>query len=254
MASLLQWLHFSGARDATGAPVASGLAYFYQPGSTSVAVQVYADAAEVGVLTQPISLDAAGRAEVYLADQAEVIIKTAAGATVKLTTNANGIDPHLVNVEWDGTPTTLQNALDYAKGEIDGETYTIKTSASTTPSFEVDPTVRNNVFILTGVSITHITLTWPSPAPTLSAGAAFTLYFQFATGSSVVGSSASFDLTLGANILQAAGDGDLEALLYTPGLTTPRTWIAQFRKTHGTYGQFMQISPWVDVAYEPWGA
>jgi hypothetical protein len=188
MATLLPWLHYSGARDVTGAPVSSGLAYFYQVGSTSVAVTAYADADETTPLTQPVALNAAGQAEVYLADQAEVIVKTAAGATVKLSTNANGIHPDLVTVDVDGVPTLLQALLDDIRDLIPISGATVRGSASATPSFEFNPAYKTNVF---GMSypgaVTSITITWPNPAPTLKDGDTYRIVLQFPSGTTFAG-------------------------------------------------------------------
>jgi hypothetical protein len=102
-ASLVKWLAFSGARDVTGAPVASGLAYFYVVGSTSTAVQAYSDYQATTPLAQPVTLDAAGRAKVYLKVRSEIVIKTSAGGAVQLSEDGTGVDAgQVVVASWGG--------------------------------------------------------------------------------------------------------------------------------------------------------
>jgi len=111
MASLVKWLMYSGARTVAGEPVASGTIGFYVPGSTSEEVTVYADMAETEPLVQPVSLDAAGRAEVYLKVPAEVIVKDADGATVRLSENATTVDSAQVVASWGGSSSNLGTIL-----------------------------------------------------------------------------------------------------------------------------------------------
>ncbi|HEY5956084.1 MAG TPA: glycosyl hydrolase family 28-related protein, partial [Polyangiaceae bacterium] len=117
-ASLVRSLFFSGATGADGLPIASGSASFYVPGSTSEAVTVYADAAATTPLTQPVALDAAGRAEVYCAVQAEIIIKDAFGVVKRTTTNGNSVQADQVDVQWGGSASTLDAALSGLESNI----------------------------------------------------------------------------------------------------------------------------------------
>lgn len=98
MASLVKELFHSGARNEAGAVIASGKVYFYVVGSTSEEVTIYADKDELTVLTQPVTLDAAGRAEVYLKEQAEVKILDADGVLKRLSLNATSVDAKQVDM------------------------------------------------------------------------------------------------------------------------------------------------------------
>ena len=60
-ASLITSLALVGSRKADGSVNASGRVWFYQPGTTTQAV-VYSDADATAQATQPVSLDAAGKA------------------------------------------------------------------------------------------------------------------------------------------------------------------------------------------------
>src|SRR5512133_1758159 len=111
MASLVDWLCFSGAHLVTGLPVASGKAYFYVPGSTSTAVDIFSDPEETTPLAQPVTLDAAGKATVYCREQAEIVIKTALGAAVTLSTNGNSKNAEQVVADWDGVDTPLDTVM-----------------------------------------------------------------------------------------------------------------------------------------------
>lgn len=111
MASLVKWLFGAGARGVDGEPVASGSAYFYVPGSTSEEITVYADPTELEVLTQPVALDAAGRAEVYAKVQFEIKVLDALGATVLLSENASTTHDTQVMCSWAGITQSLYNAL-----------------------------------------------------------------------------------------------------------------------------------------------
>lgn len=83
LAALVQHLA-AGARLATGAPNASGLAWFYQPGTTSTAV-VYLDANAEVQATQPVTLSAAGKAEVYVAGPVRMVVQSVVSTGVYAT-------------------------------------------------------------------------------------------------------------------------------------------------------------------------
>jgi hypothetical protein len=93
MASLIQWLKFTGARNVDGTPIATGTIEFFVPGSTSTRVLAYSDSSAQTTLTQPITLDAAGRAEVFVAAKAQYLIKDYTGAVI------HGVDTDSLNVE-----------------------------------------------------------------------------------------------------------------------------------------------------------
>lgn len=104
MAQLVDWLFFSGARKVNGDPVATGTVYFYDEGSTSELADIYADEAETTPKANPVTLDAAGRAEVYIKVPAEVKVLDSTGATVRLAA-PDGIatDAGTVKCTWGGT-------------------------------------------------------------------------------------------------------------------------------------------------------
>jgi hypothetical protein len=99
MASLLSWLAYDGARTSAGAAVASGKAWFFQPGTTSTQVAVFSDADGLYALTQPVTLDAGGRAVVYTDRVVQCEVQTAAGATVRLSDRANAVSAAQVEIQ-----------------------------------------------------------------------------------------------------------------------------------------------------------
>ena len=100
MASLVAWLKYAGARKVDGTPVASGRAYFYQPGTVSTQVTVYSDKDGLVVLPQPVALDAAGRAEVYTKVACKVEVQQAVDFAVQAVTDrSNTVNAKHVEVE-----------------------------------------------------------------------------------------------------------------------------------------------------------
>lgn len=242
MASLIGWLKFAGARLVTGLPVASGFARFYVPGS-DVAVDIFADAAEAEPLTQPVTLDAAGRAEVYCAEPAEIAITTSTGASVGRSDEANTVTEDQVRATWGGSATPLSTVLTTIKATLDGASYALAASGAATPSFEFDPTADVNVFRCSYAgAVTGITITWPTPAPTISSGRHFTICFQFPSGTTLAAPSG---ITWGANIVEVATTGqNLDTS------SAERLWSASFVKS--ITGQLCQASPWLEVQGDFW--
>ena len=112
MAALVQWLYYSGAKDSDGTPIASGSVRFFIPGTSKASSAVaYSDAAGTTPLTQPVALDAAGRAECYLNVQAEIEVKDATGSIRRDSANANRIQAAQVDVTWDSATHNLDYAL-----------------------------------------------------------------------------------------------------------------------------------------------
>lgn len=124
MASLIAWLKYTGARTSAGAAVASGRAYFYQPGTTATQVPVYSDADGLVAVTQPVSLDAGGRAEVYTDSPHRIEIQDSTGATVAVSDRANTIQASQVEIESAGvTGTDLTTGSQVAGGRSDLHTF-----------------------------------------------------------------------------------------------------------------------------------
>lgn len=137
MASLVSWLSYSGARASDGTAVASGTAYFYQPGTTNTQVVVYSDADGLLAITQPVSLDAGGRAEVYTTAPVRVVVLSSAGATVRLEDRANTVAAAQVEVEQAGfTGTDLVTGSQVDGGRTDLETVLSNADTSFGPNFK----------------------------------------------------------------------------------------------------------------------
>lgn len=124
MASLIDWLYYSGARTSTGAAVASGYAYFYQPGTTATQVPVYSDADGLTAITQPVRLDAGGRAEVYADAAYRIEIQDSTGASVRGSDRGNTVTADQVEIQNTvATGTSLTNGTQVAGGRTDLDTF-----------------------------------------------------------------------------------------------------------------------------------
>lgn len=120
MASLIDWLAFSGARTSAGAAVASGKAYFYQPGTTATQVPVYSDADGLIAITQPVTLDAGGRAAVYADAPYYIAIQDSTGASVRLADRGNTVTASQVEIQNTvATGTSLTTGSQVAGGRTD---------------------------------------------------------------------------------------------------------------------------------------
>lgn len=82
MAALFESLAVTGSRLATGVANASGKAWFYEHGSTTTLATVYEDADEEATSANPVTLDAAGKATVYLAGMVDVRLEDSTGAAI----------------------------------------------------------------------------------------------------------------------------------------------------------------------------
>lgn len=82
MAQLLSWLALAGARNSSGGPVSSGSIWFYEPGGGTTTATVYADVAGTVIASNPATLDAAGRAMVYVTSPVRVVVQDSTGADV----------------------------------------------------------------------------------------------------------------------------------------------------------------------------
>lgn len=242
MPSLVQWLHFSGARGVDGLPISSGTVSFFQPGSTSISVTAYSDKDGSSILTQPIALDAAGRAEVYLTAQAECVVKDALGSTVRLSGDCNSVAAEQVNVSWGGSPDTLAGALvsiatiiNQAFPIVPAESLVATTISTQTPAFTFDDTKTLNIFYATygGTSATG-SIAWPSPAPTLTVGARYHIVIHANTGG---GGTAITSLSFASNFRLSANPSPI---------VSTHTYSADFVALYSS-SQLVQVTPWVDV-------
>ncbi len=131
MASLLAWLADSGARTSSGAPVASGYAWFYQPGTTDTQVTVFSDADGLYPVTQPARLDAGGRVAVYADAALQVLIQDSTRVTVRLHDRGNTVTAAQVEIENAvATGTSLTTGAQVAGGRTDLNTYLTNVRAS----------------------------------------------------------------------------------------------------------------------------
>lgn len=111
----------AGILDSTGTPVASGYARFYQPGTTTP-ITVYSDETATATLSQPVSLDAGGRAEVYTLVPCRLIAKKSDDATTVFDGNPNYVDATMVSIKNSavnsGAETTLDALLTNSAGNL----------------------------------------------------------------------------------------------------------------------------------------
>lgn len=105
MAQLIAWLAGAGARSVDGTPVSSGTAWFYEIGGGTTDATVYDDAEGTIIATQPVALDAAGRAIVYTGGPVRLVVQDFTGATVLDVDSANVVSAESVQVDnanWTG--------------------------------------------------------------------------------------------------------------------------------------------------------
>lgn len=113
MATLIDWLAFAGARNSSGAAVSSGAAWFFEPGGGTTAAVVYTDVDGTVIATQPVVLDAAGRATVYTIEPVRVLIEDSTGATITDEDQGNVVRAESVQVDNAGfTSGYLDGVLD----------------------------------------------------------------------------------------------------------------------------------------------
>lgn len=124
MAALVNWLKYSGARKVDGTSVASGNAYFYVPGTTNTLASIFSDKDGLVGRSNPVALDASGRAEVYLKAAAHVEIYDAAGVLVAFSDRANTVSAAQVEIEnLVATGTDLVTGQQVAGGRTDLDTW-----------------------------------------------------------------------------------------------------------------------------------
>lgn len=125
MAQLLDWLAYAGARTSAGAPASSGAIWFYQAGGGTTLATVYSDVGGTVVSSNPVTLDAGGRAVVYVTSPVRAVIQDATGADVM---DADQADVNraetlqLANAGWSDTYLDASLTKIYqSTGGIDGQ-------------------------------------------------------------------------------------------------------------------------------------
>lgn len=125
MAQLIDWLAGSGARNADGTAVSSGLAWFYERGGGTTSATVYTDVDGTVIATQPVVLDAAGRAVVYTIEPVRALVQDATGVTVLDVDDANVNRAEAVQVDnasWTaGYLDDVLTAIGASTGGADGQ-------------------------------------------------------------------------------------------------------------------------------------
>ena len=121
--------------DANGAPLAGGLLYTYEAGSTTP-LATYTDSTGVSANTNPIVLDSRGEANVWLgADSYKFALYTSAGVLIWTVDNINGSN-FAVNATGDGTTTVFSVVNGFTAIYINGayqnrNTYTVTSGTVT---------------------------------------------------------------------------------------------------------------------------
>ena len=246
MASLVKWLHFSGARDETGAPVSSGNAYFWMPNSTSAPAAIYSDAGETNPIAHPIALDAAGRAEVYVVTDCEIVIKDVFGAQKRLSTSAEGIKAQQVYAAFQGTPDTLDaillnisSQLTVLSAGVPADNHIVTTISTASPVFTFNPAFRVNVFKCTYAgAMGTITINVPAPLTIVKA----TRYRVFVQLGSGTGTTVSWDSSFIHSWGQSGSPSTLAANTY---------YTAEFIVNEAQNAMYQQ-TPWWFYGGVPW--
>jgi hypothetical protein len=126
----------AGVVDSSGNPLSGGLVYFYEAGTTTP-ITAYQEYELTNALSNPATLDAAGKLTAFVSDRIKLVIKTAAGASVATIDDVNISDSDLsaavsaiiagdgLSVGEDGT---LDIKVDNSTIEISSNTLRIKDS------------------------------------------------------------------------------------------------------------------------------
>jgi hypothetical protein len=135
MATVFAPLWYCGARDTAGAAIATGKAYFYVVGSTSNFITIYADALENEPITHdathPVTLDAGGRAKVFLKTPAKVVITDADDVVKQTITEGTSTHLGLVAGTWNGATNPTQDALTAIEASLgENAKYLLKSGAT----------------------------------------------------------------------------------------------------------------------------
>jgi len=106
----------AGVVDAAGDPLAAGQVYVYEPGTTTK-VDVYQDADLSVAHANPLTLDAAGKAEAYVNEAVRVVIEDSTGASVADIESVGEV------ASMEGDVTLGSNSADtiYVNGRIRGD-------------------------------------------------------------------------------------------------------------------------------------
>lgn len=116
MAKLIEGLALSGSRKSDGSPNASGKVWAYVTG-TSTAATLYDDRTGDTVASQPVILDAAGKATIYVNQAVTLRVETSAGVSLGEIDYQDA--PGVVGVQNDGFTGTLEDGSQGAGGETD---------------------------------------------------------------------------------------------------------------------------------------
>lgn len=121
MAQLIQSLAIAGARDSSGNPVSSGVAWFFEIGGGSTQATVYSDEDGTVIATQPVVLDAGGRAVVFTVGPVRMVIQDSTFADVSDVDQVNVNTAEAVRVDsasW--TDPFLDEVLDVLGTSVGG--------------------------------------------------------------------------------------------------------------------------------------
>ena len=123
----------SGVVDSTGAPIASGKARAYQPG-TLTPETIYADNAGATPIVQPLTLTAGGTGIAYFSNPIRLILKDSTDTSTLLDVNIVGGSPastFVTSTSFNGgVQTTLQAILDAVDDSFGGTDWKYKHSAT----------------------------------------------------------------------------------------------------------------------------
>jgi len=128
MAAIFETLAVTGSRKNDGTANASGRAFFYRPGTHTLAT-IYPDAAQSAPMSNPVTLNAAGKATVYFAGQVDVFIEDAASLPISTLTLSERAER--VEVRNAGFTGLLPSGSQGAGGKTDLDTVLSRIFAST---------------------------------------------------------------------------------------------------------------------------
>lgn len=142
----------AGVVDSSGAVLANGVAYVYQVGTTTPA-NIYQDVDLTIPASNPVTLDAVGRAEVYTGDEVRLVVKTSSGTTVIDIDSLGDIPAETVTTNVDALTRNYIRAVsrkpNYDNDGVDSSTFRIPASATSPACVIIDGTLYVNTSSVT---------------------------------------------------------------------------------------------------------
>jgi len=147
--------------DSNGDPLDGGLLYFYEPGTTT-AKAVYSDSTGTVVLTNPVVLDSAGRATIWLDGYYKVVLKDSLGNQISSVDNVSS----QCNYSWEASQWSVQTGtftyINATQFSVTGDLTATYHAGRRIQAVVSAGTITGTVTVSAYTTITTITVLWDS--------------------------------------------------------------------------------------------